>query len=999
MNPNSRFDSEYLIRNRHVRIFLSSTFSDMQEERSALVKTFEMLKIKANQRNVIFSVVDLRWGVTEEEARTGKVLSICLNEIEHSHPFFIGLLGNRYGTSPALSELEKNPELKERYPWIEQDIEKGLSITEMEMQYGVLRNKAEIDAAFFIKNVNHADDNPRLTSLKNKIREQNIYPVENYCTIEELCKKVEFAISQIIDNHFPEMDITAQNSERIIQQAYINSRHTSYIHRQFYYDIIDSFVCSDDSYLVLTGESGIGKSALLANWIKKNLDNDDFNLIYYFVSNTFTESNYEIIFRYLCDEISYLYCIEDSENMQGTIEGEVQRLINIVASREQPLVIIIDGINQIVTMNSEKTPIWIPVANNKVKFIFSTLQNDDTLRNIKNFGCRLETLLPLNIEERKHFVEVYLYNVGKRLDNHQIQRIVEDPENTNTLVLKTLLDELICFETHEKLNDRLDYYLSTSSMSDFFDRVLQRMEEDYSANQDLVRHILTLIAISEHGLSEDELLSVLGCRQLDWQLFYGAFFNHFIMKNGLLTFSQQFITEAVENRFNTKDVDYVAPYRREIVNFFCEEPQSVRKVSELSCQYFNLSDWDNLYCVLKDIETFEYFFGANQALMGLYWRTLMIIDRNKFSLSTYINEPFTYEDELDCASIYDNIATFIGDYFPDLSLELEYLFKALDVRKKNLGGDHLDTAISYNNIGLAYSKHGDFSNALNYYLKALVIREKVLGKWHSRTATTYDNIGCAYYYLNDQPRAFEFICNALKIRQKVLDADHSDIALSYNNLGLVLDAMGDSHNSLQCHFKALQIMEKTLGTGHPFTANSYNNIGNAFDNQGDHKRALGYFFKGLEIRKMILGEEHPATGESYNNIGMVYYKQENYSQALGYYLKALEIEKNTPGRLHPNIANYYGNIGMVYECQGMHPEALKCYFKALEYSEKIFGKENKSAAFIYKAIGRSYNNQNNNKMAIQYSEIALRIMKRTLGPNHPETVLMQNDLKQIKKNR
>ena len=43
--------------------------------------------------------VDLRWGVTEEEAEQGKVIEICLDEIENCKPFF-GILGNRYDGHP-----------------------------------------------------------------------------------------------------------------------------------------------------------------------------------------------------------------------------------------------------------------------------------------------------------------------------------------------------------------------------------------------------------------------------------------------------------------------------------------------------------------------------------------------------------------------------------------------------------------------------------------------------------------------------------------------------------------------------------------------------------------------------------------------------------------------------------------------------------------------------------------------------------------------------------
>lgn len=76
MNDNTRFNKD-LIKNRQVRIFLSSTFSDMQDERTELVKTLEVLKVEAAKRNVALSVVDLRWGVTEEEAKSRNVISVC----------------------------------------------------------------------------------------------------------------------------------------------------------------------------------------------------------------------------------------------------------------------------------------------------------------------------------------------------------------------------------------------------------------------------------------------------------------------------------------------------------------------------------------------------------------------------------------------------------------------------------------------------------------------------------------------------------------------------------------------------------------------------------------------------------------------------------------------------------------------------------------------------------------------------------------------------------
>lgn len=54
MNDNTRFNKD-LIKNRQVRIFLSSTFSDMQDERTELVKTLEVLKEEVFPQVSLFS--------------------------------------------------------------------------------------------------------------------------------------------------------------------------------------------------------------------------------------------------------------------------------------------------------------------------------------------------------------------------------------------------------------------------------------------------------------------------------------------------------------------------------------------------------------------------------------------------------------------------------------------------------------------------------------------------------------------------------------------------------------------------------------------------------------------------------------------------------------------------------------------------------------------------------------------------------------------------------
>ena len=58
--------------------------------------------------------------MTEEDVALGQVIRTCLEEIDKCRPYFIGIAGERYGYVPELHEYYKDPELLEKWPWIEE---------------------------------------------------------------------------------------------------------------------------------------------------------------------------------------------------------------------------------------------------------------------------------------------------------------------------------------------------------------------------------------------------------------------------------------------------------------------------------------------------------------------------------------------------------------------------------------------------------------------------------------------------------------------------------------------------------------------------------------------------------------------------------------------------------------------------------------------------------------------------------------------------------------
>ena len=106
---------------RTIRLFVSSTFSDMKAERDILQdRVFPRLQQYCLANGLRFQAIDLRWGVPEEAGKDNRTMRICLRELKRCQegpikPNFLVLLGDRYGWRPLpeiipadlFTELEK----------------------------------------------------------------------------------------------------------------------------------------------------------------------------------------------------------------------------------------------------------------------------------------------------------------------------------------------------------------------------------------------------------------------------------------------------------------------------------------------------------------------------------------------------------------------------------------------------------------------------------------------------------------------------------------------------------------------------------------------------------------------------------------------------------------------------------------------------------------------------------------------------------------------------
>ena len=273
---------------------MSSTFLDMQNERDILMnKIFPNFQRKCALLGISFESVDLRWGITEEKPQD-EVISFCMDQISACHPFFIGMIGGRYGWVPmsdptslsiteqefkryetALKKLGPNPEAQGAIYCVRDD-----SLTK-EFAKGNQRDFYD------------ADDNLSVRSQKIKCLEEfrrrfgSKSETFDYKSLErfesEISKRLKHFLEQQskgLDSNRKRINV-AQRHYLALLRSHANADDIAVSVKQILRDqpAIDPYFpvefpnpvdfLQPGHIVVLTGKPGSGKTTLSQNWIKQ----------------------------------------------------------------------------------------------------------------------------------------------------------------------------------------------------------------------------------------------------------------------------------------------------------------------------------------------------------------------------------------------------------------------------------------------------------------------------------------------------------------------------------------------------------------------------------------------------------------------------------------------------------------------------------------------------------------------------------------------------------
>ena len=557
---------------REIRIFLSSTFSDMQETRNYLTKKiFPKIEKECSDRGVRFTVLDLRWGITESESKTGKVIEICIDEINRTRPFFIGLVGDRYGWIPDEEEMRRNRHLEEKYPWVREYMKRGVSITEMEMQYGVLDSDIPVEAFFFLKDGNSEtgsqEEAAKLAALKAKIREkaaEGVCSAETYHSIEQLGRLVHERLMAMIDTKFPaDMKLSPFDRFMLRQESELEEYRNGYIDLCGRTDHIDSLL--GDCRIFLADESGSGKSALLANCgrnaeiriIRTNI-NDSINSVGQLMN---------ILLRCLG--------LTDSDPCDARRTEETAPDIAAVFNEKgfsEDVVWIIDGLEKLPAANmTALLPLFkLP---DQVKTVISA--DDKTFESLRDYAGDFTCIgvSSLNKAEMVHLIRHTLQRHAKKLTAEMELHIMRCDFLSKPSMLKVFIHALVQFGIFEELDSFIHRLTGAGSETEFMGKILEIAEDDFGRED--IEHLLGTLACASCGLNEKQIMEKWNYTPLAWSALYSAVEVFIYRQNGCIILRSGF-RSFVKDRY-LADPSAASSARNTTVSLLREEMCTARR--------------------------------------------------------------------------------------------------------------------------------------------------------------------------------------------------------------------------------------------------------------------------------------------------------------------------------------------------------------------------------------------------------------------------------------
>jgi tetratricopeptide (TPR) repeat protein len=686
-------------------------------------------------------------------------------------------------------------------------------------------------------------------------------------------------------------------------------------------------------YFMLTGEPGIGKTAIMANLINPS----EKQAHYFFKAG----SNYDnpddctnAIFHFL----AHKYNIEASNQQVSPADRRLQ-LEDLLAQISAMLLpgqretIVLDALDEAAKAQDGKTigEILPPMLPPGIFFVVSARPNTPAADQLKaNENCLEYVLDPESEDNQRDAMEYTRTILGNKATDAEAALIARKG-HWNFLLIKLACEAIV--RDGCPFHEVDDYFRAGKDLHEWYQGSYMRIEQKFSDDPDKlekIRSILGAVAAAGNPVSKNQLCELLNMPQawLDWALrFTGQFFD-------IIQISEMGVNKPGLNS------DFFYRFFHTSFNHFVSQKlfTDLKEFHRLWASYY--ADWQDKTGFERDyavqsLPRHLQLSGQNAPLVKLiseaaFLRELALTSRH-FDLAPY----WTSFDKEELDGLFEES---LRSAEQDLEFKAAALLAAGDLHQ-HLG--HFELAIWYfeqsveaaQNANLTAAR-ADATFSLAWCLRHTdqfeqsITHLKVAGQLYQQlqnqpgVARCWSITGINQWQLHQDMDALASLEKAIGLLTKTEAI--RPLAEAHNHMGIIYRGLGQYDQALNHLHLTRQLLEKNndlKGLG-----KAYNSLGTATWWSGFPEQSLQFYHKANEINQK-LGQSY-IMGLTFNNLGYVYLELGQLPDAVNAFETSRQIRRDTGVRSF-ELMDMSG-LALAWHHMGEHEKALALSREALE---------------------------------------------------------------------
>ncbi|MGE3989718.1 tetratricopeptide repeat protein [Pseudorhodoplanes sp.] len=363
--------------------------------------------------------------------------------------------------------------------------------------------------------------------------------------------------------------------------------------------------------------------------------------------------------------------------------------------------------------------------------------------------------------------------------------------------------------------------------------------------------------------------------------------------------------------------------------------------------------------------------------------------------------------------------------------------RALIIREKTLGENHLYVADTLTNLAIAQLQQAKYADAEKSQRRAFLIRQTALGAVHPETNAALNNLSTMLRTLGKLTEAETVLNQGLAAQEAILGHEHPQLSQGLANLSAIYELQGRYNDAEAILLRSLSLVEKAHGPTHRLVLTPLTNLALAYFRQGKYPETettyrrlfplmeqhygpedarlaqalqnAASFYEGvgrlgeaealhqrsLTIREKVFGRDHVDVANSLAGLANVKAWQSRYREAEGLYRRAVAIQEKLLGSHHRDVARTLSNLTSLYIAQARFVDAEALLLRTLPIQEKALGVDHPEIAYSLASLGTVYFRQGKNMEAETVLLRSLKIREAALGESHPDSVTVRSLLASV----